>query len=160
MFVVESNRSSLDQNYIDFAKIYVTPTCCRSTPDWMSQGSAAFITNFTKNSKNNSLVQPARILRHNLLSPQLAVDSYSEKNRINTAAIKFISKGPEPDPTKTSEQNSTEIPTEPDTMAIDTLQERPPEQANSRCKRVPSAVKTVESPSDVCLNVSPAKQFL
>ena len=124
----------------------------------MSQGSAVFIKNFTKKSKDASLVHSARIL--GLLSPQRAVVSYPEKNRIDTVATKFISKGPEPDPTDTSEQNPMEIPTEPNTVALDTSQELPPEQASSRCERAPSPVKTVESPSDVGLNVTPAKQSL
>ena len=153
-----TRRSSLEQNYIGFDKSDVTPTCSSSTPKWMSQGSTVFIKNFTKKSKDDSLVHLARYLR--LLSPQHAVVSYTETNRIDTVAKKFISKGPEPDTTNTSEQNPTEIPTEPDTVANDTSQELPSEQANSRCKRAPSTVKTVESPSDVGLNVSPAKQFL
>ena len=73
-----TRRSSLDQNYIDFDKSDVTPTCSSSTPGWMSQGSTAFIKNFTKKSKDDSIVQLARIVR--LLSPQHAVVSYPEKN--------------------------------------------------------------------------------
>ena len=151
-----TRRSSLDHEGFD--KNGVTPTCSSSTPERMSQGSAVFIKNFTKKSKDASLVHSARIL--GLLSPQRAVVSYPEKIRIDTVATKFISKGTEPDPTDTSEQNPMEIPTERNTVALDTKQELPPEQANSRCKRAPSPVKTVESPSDVGLNVTPAKQSL
>ena len=95
-----TRRSSLDQNYIDLDKSDVTPTCSSSKPEWMSQGSAVFMKHFTMKSKDDSLVQPARILR--LLSPQHAVVSYPKKNRIATVATKFISKGPEPDPANTS----------------------------------------------------------
>ena len=155
-----TRRSSLNQNYIDFDKSDVQPTCSSSTSDWMSHGSAVFMVrqNFTKKSKDDSLVQAARILR--LFSPQYAVISYPEENLIDTVATKFISKGPEPDPANTSEQNLTEIPTKPDTVALDTSRELPPAQANFRCKKASSPVKTVESPPDVGLNLSRTKQSL
>ena len=124
----------------------------------MCQGSAVFIKSFTEKLKDDSLVQPARTLR--LLSSQPAVVSYPEKNRINTFATKFISKGPEPDPPYTSEQNPTEIPTKPNTVAPDSSKELRPEQANAPSRRAQSPVKTVESPSDVGLNVSLAKQSI
>ena len=103
--------------------------CSSSTSGWMSQCSAVFIEIFTKMSKVDSLVLPARILR--LLSPSILYSTCT-----------------------------LSIPTELDTVALDTSQELRPEQANSRCQRAPSPVKTAESPSDVGLNVSPAKQSL
>ena len=107
-----TRRSSLDQNHIDFDKTDVT-----NSQRSLKTIHCAYYHNNT---------QWFRTQR---------------KNRIHTVATKFISKGPEPDSTNTSEQSPREIPTEPDTVALDTSQEIPPEQANSPCNRVPSPVK-------------------
>ena len=53
-----------------------------------------------------------------------------------------------------------ELPTEPDAVAPHKSQELPAEQAKARCRSAPSPVKTVESPSDVGLNVSLAKESI
>ena len=121
--------SSLDQNYIDFDKSDVTPTCSSFTPEWKSQGSAVFVKNFTKKSEDDSLVQLARILR--LLSPQHAVVSYLDKNRIYTITTQHSYR---------RDQNLS-----PSILW---------------CKRASSPVKTVESHPHVGLNVSPARQSL
>ena len=112
-----------------------------------------------KKSKDDPLVLSTRIVR--LLFPQHEVDSYPEKNRSNTVATKFLSKGLElPDPPNHSEQNPTVFPIEPGTVSPDTSQELPPEQACALCRIAPSPVTTVEKLSDVDLNESLAKQSI
>ena len=61
-------------------------------PNWLSPGANVFVKKFVRNTKDDPLVEEARIVK--VISPQHALVSHTGKNRVDTVATKYLAKAP------------------------------------------------------------------
>ena len=59
-------------------------------PDWMKSASPSYVKNFVRNREDDPLVREARIVK--VISPQHALVSNPQTNRLDTGATKYIAK--------------------------------------------------------------------
>ena len=75
-------------------------------PEWMSPASPVYVKNFVRNRKDDPLVKEARIVK--VISPQHALVSYPQTNRVDTVATKYIAKSV--DQPVTSQEPQADVP--------------------------------------------------
>ena len=85
-FLGFSRRSSLDLQKEQMTT-RLSPTL---TPAWMRAGEPIYVKNFNKTSKDDPLVQPARVVK--VLSPHLAVVAYTDMNTVDTVNTKYVAR--------------------------------------------------------------------
>ena len=64
-------------------------------PLWMKPASPVFVKNFVRHTKDDPLVKEARVVK--VFSPQHALVSYPDSNRVDTVATKYLSKSTDQD---------------------------------------------------------------
>ena len=82
-----SRRSSLDLQEEQMTT-RLSPTL---TPTWMRAGDPIYVKNFNKISKDDPLVQPARVVK--VLSPLHAVVAYTDNNTVDIVNTKYVARG-------------------------------------------------------------------
>ena len=75
-------------------------------PEWMNPASPVYVKNFVRNRKDNPLVKEARMVK--VISPQHALVSYPQTNRVDTVAKKYIAKSV--DQPVTSHEPQADVP--------------------------------------------------
>ena len=86
-FIGFSRRPSLDLQK-EQRTTRLSPTF---TPAWMRAGEPIYVKNFNKTSKDNPLVQPARVVK--VVPPHHAVVAYTDKNTVDTVNTKYVARG-------------------------------------------------------------------